>query len=732
MMLIAFVALWSSGCGSRKAAKLPVNKLDPWILQTNDPRELARASGTSEVKPEEIGDQLDGTYLGNGYIGARIGPEGVGSFNGTPLPCLMSGLWDGEATKPLPNWSDFPLFDQDGKRFTLDLNAPYRQTLNMREGYVETELTLKSGGQRLVGKVTFFISLVRVPTLRSLFQDAVTWRGHSLHDVLLMSECQGAAIRYELVPDNAGVVAVKTVIDSSGWKALYAPVNPFVSMTRNQFVAIGQYILDGRNQKLKTNLHNVSVAVESGKQFVLTKFVSISSPRKLNVPNYSSNDVSEDVQNGLNQLCKKGFNAAFAEHKRAWSERWKSDIVIDGDPAAQQAVHAMMFYLMCSASPQYSISPVGLSAEGPWHGHIFWDADTWMFPALILEYPELAAGISSYRYDTLYGAESNAAKRKLKGAEYAWESAATGVETAPSPYNEERHITGDVALTASACAAIAPIREGDTSRLHELLMNTSRYWVSRVTYNKASDRYEILNVIPPDENANGNRPVNNSVYTNAVAKMNLQQFLKSFPSGDSKTADIIKKMYIPFDEKNRRFLAYDGYKGGKTKQADTELLIYPLCYPMPEDVKRNTFDFYKTKTDPNGPAMTSSIHAIIAAELNRPDEAYKHFQDSYQPFMRGPMLMFNEKRSQTYENACFLTGCAGSVQSVLYGFAGLRALRSPQGFKEMLPGLYIKPCLPPKWKSLKVTGIKWKGKSYDLTIDQENQWKVTGEGTGNR
>ena len=130
--------------------------------------------------------------------------------------------------------------------------------------------------------------------------------------------------------------------------------------------------------------------------------------------------------------------------------------------------------------------------------------------------------------------------------------------------------------------------------------------------------------------------------------------------------------------------------------------------------------------------MDPSGESRIAAELGRPDEAYKHFIDSYQPFMRGPMLMFNEKRSKTYDNICFLTGCGGSLQSVIYGFGGLRVGRAPQGFNQLLPGLSIKPCLPPKWKKLQITDIKWHGKRYDLTILPGNKWDLSEKGTGNR
>ncbi len=659
---IAILAIAVFALMPHPAPKLPVKTLDPWNLQTNDPYALVGQPAFAESKEKTLDGTLYGTYIGNGHIGARIGPEGVGSFNGQPTECLMSGLWKGEETQPLPNWSDFPLFDENGNRFALDTNAPYRQTLNMREGYVQTELTLKSGRQRLAGNVTVFI----LPT------DAAA-KLHALGDV--------AVIRYNLAPARNGKIIIKPIPHQG-------PV--FITSTT-----------------VDTDGHNVkdSVQAKRGQSVFITRYISVSMYAEV----LKSKDANLDA-------WEIGYDKVFAAHKQAWRDTWKSDIVIDGDPAAQQAIHAMQFYMLSSASAGQSISPMGLSTGGPWRGHIFWDADTWMFPALLLQHPNLAQGIVKYRLKTMFGAAKNAKKRGLLGTEFAWESAQTGKETAPPPYAEERHITADVGIAAHSMF-------GPDADL--ILKNTAEYWASRVKYNKVKDRYEILDIVPPDENAG---IVDNSVYTNAAAKRNIELAIETAKklgvSYPSKWDDIAKKMYIPFDAQAKRFTAYDGYKGGKTKQADTELLIYPLVYPMSDQVKKNTFDFYKKTTDPRGPAMTSSIHAIIAAELGRPDEAYKHFEDSYKPFMRGPMLIFNEKRSLTYDNACFLTGCAGTIQSVVYGFGGIRVGRAPEGFNPLLPGLSIKPCLPANWKKLEITDIKWRGKHYDLAILPGNKWDL--------
>ena len=677
-----------------KPKRLPIKTLDPWILQSNDPKAVI---GFKDTEAYAI-------YLGNGSIGVRIGSDGTGRDSA----CYMSGLYQGEEFLALPNWADFAIYDAQGKRFELDADAPYRQTLNMREGYVETELTLKSGKQRLTGKITAFI----------LRPEA------KLDEANYPMEGGIAALRYDLKPNFDGRIEVREQLKPGPeWKQVRTLKNQssvyFNAVGPDESVVTINTMVEDSDGKIIDS----PIAVRSNEDLTLVKTVCVSWTKE----SYKSDTSTEQK---LMDSIRGSYDKLFAAHKKAWRDLWESDIVIEGDPKAQQAVHAMMFYLISSASNKWSIPPTGLCA-GPWRGHIFWDADIWMFPALLLQHPDLAEGIVNYRLQVMSGARENAKKRGLSGVEFAWESARTGLETIGAPFCDERHVTSDAAFAA---ATYAMVTGKDTlsckeNSIQTLLRETAEYWASRVTYNKELDRYEILNVLPPDEDANNNNIINNSVYTDVAAKMNLELAIqwakKNNSSYPAKWEEIAQKMYIPFDPAAKRFIEYDGYKDQKTKQADVELLIYPLMYPMTDEVKVNTFDFYKTKTNPLGPAMTESIHSVIAAELGRQDEAYKYFTASYEEFLRGPFLLFNEKRSKTYENMCFVTACGGTLQSVIYGFGGLRIGRNPGGFEEALPGLYIKPCLPEKWKKLEIRNVKWNGKAYDFTVLPGNEWKIS-------
>jgi transposase len=123
---------------------------------------------------------------------------------------------------------------------------------------------------------------------------------------------------------------------------------------------------------------------------------------------------------------------------------------VPGQPALQGRVRAAQFYLLASARPDvdWSISPVGLSAGG-YNNHVFWDAETWMYPALLAQHPAEASTVVDYRYRTQAGARRNARRTGYGGQRYAWESALTGDEVTPTWAETgrlEQHVTADVAL----------------------------------------------------------------------------------------------------------------------------------------------------------------------------------------------------------------------------------------------------------------------------------------------
>ena len=161
-----------------------------------------------------------------------------------------------------------------------------------------------------------------------------------------------------------------------------------------------------------------------------------------------------------------------------------------------------------------------------------------------------------------------------------------------------------------------------------------------------------------------------------------------------------------------------GYPGSLIKQADTVLLLYPVEWPMSTTVAANTLNFYAERTDPDGPAMTDSVHAIDAAEIGEPGCAtHTYLMRSVQPFIRDPFAQFAEARgskpgaqdplagSPAFN---FLTGHGGFAQAFTNGLTGLRWRADRVRLDPMLP--------PQLGRGVTLKGLHWQGRTFDIAI----------------
>ncbi len=420
-------------------------------------------------------------------------------------------------------------------------------------------------------------------------------------------------------------------------------------------------------------------------------------------------------------------------HPAEWPRLWQtSDIVITGDPEAQQVTHANLFYLLSSTYPgsDHSIPPMGLSSN-IYGGHIFWDAEVWMMPALIVQHPDYARSIIAYRFKLLGQAKKNAKMHGFAGAEYPWESADTGAEMVGGEFTKERHITADVGWAAWQYY----LWTGDKAYLRSegwpVLQATAQYWVSRVTKG-AEGKYHVKGVLSPDETAG---VVDDDAWTNAVVQANLRAASRAAAAmgqpADPRWKTVADGMFFPFDKPRGIPAENDAPLTDRfaAKQADTLLLVHPLNVPFDPQTEGKMLDFYTAHTIKNGPAMTASIHAVVAARLGRGKDSLDLFHDSYRPFMRGPWDAFAEKR--TSNRVYFCTGMGGCLQSVLYGFAGLQVVEPGQkaaGTKIAGDGeasLHADPHLPPGWGGLTVKGIQFRGRTLDLSVMSGNKVTAT-------
>lgn len=392
-------------------------------------------------------------------------------------------------------------------------------------------------------------------------------------------------------------------------------------------------------------------------------------------------------------------------HNNAWDSLWKSDIVIEGDDVSQREIHSALYHLysFVREGTSYSPSPMGLSGLG-YNGHVFWDAELWMFPPILLLHPEMAKSMVEYRYERLKQARHNAFAHGYQGAMYPWESAATGNEETPvwalsGPF--EHHITADVAIAAWNYFAVTQDTLWLKEKGYPVIKECADFWVSRVEKN-GPGRYNIKNVVAADEWAEN---VDNNAFTNAAAKANLQyailaaRILDVKPSAD--WTDVMNNIPI-LKMANGVTSEHAAYKGEKIKQADVNLLSYPLKeITDPQQIKKD-LEYYESRIGEGSPAMTHAIFAVLHARLKEPAKAWKAFREAHIPNKKNPFGVLAETAGGN--NPYFATGAGGFLQSVLNGFGGLEI--TPKGI------IQVPSSLPPGWKKLTITGVGIDDKTY--------------------
>ena len=398
-------------------------------------------------------------------------------------------------------------------------------------------------------------------------------------------------------------------------------------------------------------------------------------------------------------------------HRRLWEELWKGDIEIEGDEEAQKAVRLALYslYSFGREGTGLSIPPMGLSSRG-YGGHIFWDSELWMFPPMLMLNSGIAGSMMEYRFDRLDKAIGRASAYGYRGAMFPWESDGAGEEATPvwaitGPM--EHHITADVAIAAWNYFCVTQDREWLEEKGWPLISAAAEFWADRASCN-GDGTWSIHGVTGADEYANN---VTDNAFTNGAAKMALGCAVKAAKkcgrTCPSEWAEIADGLRI-LRNSDGVTMEYDGYDGEMIKQADVNLLAWPLGVIMDKRQMLRDLEYYEDRIDPvNGPAMSFSIFCIQYARLGNADKAYEMFRKCWQPFVREPFGAFAE--TSVSDNPYFATGAGGLLQAVLSGFGGLEI--TEKGIVQR------RSVLPPSWTRLTIRGVGPDRRTYTVFQD---------------
>ncbi|MGW0908425.1 discoidin domain-containing protein [Streptomyces sp. NPDC002853] len=726
--------------GVLAAAVPPTAAADIAPLRTDGPTTPGRSHDEGWTLTSHRIDPKDThhAFVGNGYLGQRVAPNGSGyaaseAKTGWPLfsrrydGSFVSGLYahnkdtteNREVAAAIPTWSPLTVSTggQASETFTSATPAArishYRQSLDLRRGLVRTELTWRAADGRATDLVYDVLADRANPHVGAVrLRMTPHWDG----EAKVTDRIDGRGAR-RMSATGSGARSEGTM--SVGFRTDGTKTKGAVAST----LRAGHGVRTGNEQTSrparKLSAHqSVAVPVRSGRTYELTKYVGVDTA-------LTSRSPERDAVAASRHAAGRGWDALFAGHTAAWRKLWRSDIEVPGRGELQSWVRSAQYGLLSSSrtGSANSISPTGLSSDN-YAGLVFWDAETWMYPALLAAHPDLAKSVVDYRYRTRTAARANAAKLGHPGLFYPWTSASKGNLKAechsvdPPHCRTQNHLQSDVALAAWQYYLATKDTHWLRTRGWPVIKGIAEFWADRATRN-ADGSYSVKDVAGPDEYSNG---VDDGVFTNAGAATTLRTAAraakllgKDAPAAWNTVAD---KLRIPYDKTKQVFQQYDGYKGSVIKQADTVLLMYPLEWPMSKKAATNTLDYYAARTDPDGPAMTDSVHAIDAAAIGEPGcSAYTYLTRSIRPFVRGPFDLFSEARGEKAGASDplsgspaqnFTTGQGGFLQVFTNGLTGQRMREN---------SVHLDPMLPPQLsQGVKLNNLHWQGRTYDIAI----------------
>lgn len=671
--------------------------------------------------PEKLHHKETIFTLGNGYLGTRGAFEE--KFPGEVRATFLHGVFDDAPVvftelANAPDWLELEII-LDGERFALDQGKllAFTRTLDLRTATLTRNLRWSSPR----GQVT-----------RLIFERFASLANEHL-----------CALRVSITPENySGRVEVRAGIsgeaDNLGFKhwdwldqglrGREAWLHCQTRETKIELavaVQLSMTVAGRRSRMMRWDVRNHPTLigfgeVKSGETATAVKWIA----------QYTNRDVKNPLKSAradLRRTALKDWMQVWEEHHKAWQAEWeRCDVTIEGDDEAQLAVRFNLFHLLIAAprhDERVNLGAKTLSGYG-YRGHSFWDTEIFMLPFFTYVRPEIARLLLSYRWHNLAGAQAKAAANRFCGAQYPWESAATGDEVTPTwvpdPNDRTKLIriwTGDIEIHISADVAYAVWQywqaTDDMSFLLErgadVILETARFWNSRVEWNEASRQYEISDIIGPDEYHDH---VDNNAYTNALARWNLQTALDLKNLLQTKYSShwrrinrrlrlnakelqqwqfVIDHLYLPFDAQTKLVEQFAGYFHRRDvnlaeqeprtesmqailgiegvnetqiiKQPDVLMLMYLLPGLYDFKTTRVNYDYYTARTDHTfGSSLGPSIQAIMACKVGDP-AAYEHFMRA----ARADLFDVRHNAGDGIHGA----SAGGLWQAVVFGFAGL-------------------------------------------------------------
>jgi len=518
-----------------------------------------------------------GTYLAGGYN--RLKTE------------ISGHIVENEDLVNMPNGLLLKFKIEGGDWFKLSKAEilSYRQELDIKQGILTRSVRFRDKQKR----ETSFICrrIVHMGNMHIAAMEATitpeNWSGKiHIHSALDGTVINAGVARYRKL-NSKHLNPLET--GTCGEDSLYLVVETNQSRIRVALAQKTNLFVDGKIQNPIRRVseeegyiaHDMDIAVTEGTPVKIEKIFTLYTSRDCAI-----SEASLDARETLNHTTT--FAELLESHTLSWRHLWnRFDICVADGPRTHMIIHLHLFHLLQTASFHSVPLDVGIPARG-WHGeayrgHIFWD-EIYIFPLLTIRTPEIARSLLLYRYRRLHQARLAARAEGFRGAMYPWQSSSNGREETqqlhlnpksgrwlPDNTHLQRHSNAAIAYNIWQYFEVTHDLAFLSKYGAEMLLEIARFLASITTFSKKRKRFEIRNVMGPDEYHDkypGAETVglNNNAYTNFMTVWVLRSAIKCLNILGSKRKEeiceslnllpeelehwhkIISRMYIPFQD----------------------------------------------------------------------------------------------------------------------------------------------------------------------------------------
>jgi len=724
-------------CGARAAAPEP-----------------ERASFLLRAAATELADYTP-TYLANGYLSLLSTPGGV-----QPAASQLAGLMDytpDDVSRPaaLPAWNGIDFRAGDAWLGSAPIRAAthddYSQVLDMQLGTLHTHYRWRTGNRSsdidvlsLVSQDDPHLALVLF-SVRPDADGTVEFR-FTLQPGAVPERLPMARMGAQEFARAASREVAASVLAGGQRKAIWYPgevrVDAMEGDAKDHSISLQGHAAHGRDVALAFTVGapagladarwrfeplpdvaaiTVSFTARANTTYTFAKYVAVTTP-----------GWGGDAAHALlraRAARAAGADALRAAHERRWRALWAADIVAVGDAALQRAIHADLYYLLSNTADD---SPWPVAACGPtpnYFGHVFWDSDAWVFPALLLLHPRRAAALVGFRSRTLAQAEARAARHGYAGAMYPWESDPwTGDDQTPefARVNADREVHVNAAVALAQWQYYLASGDRDWLRAHgwPVLGAVADFWASRASWDEHRQHSGLLHLTSVEEDYTD---VDNEAYTNTAAWRSVQAAIAAAGvlgiAPDPRWLELERTLYIPprdaadlhdFDTRTPHDL-HSSWMGSSLPM----LSLPVLDYRPGEEVLQRVYARARAEvgaTNDRTNQMVRVMAALQAASVG--DQAA--FEDYVgggpgDPFLKPP---FDVRSETPQKDALYLLASSGGfLQDLLYGATGLRL--GADGLEAVHA-----PLLPRELRELVIRGATVRGRRVDVLLERSANGRV--------